>query len=192
MTWAERGRSLDTSNKAEWRAIVHELLTSLPDSRDALLDGILDQRPMVRAGCAAALDHTEQDDIVEIALRRAGHDRDARVRDVALHSLACARCKPDGCLVDDSLDLLVDALLHDPSIRIRRKIAGGLMWAQHGRTAPLTSAFAKILAEDTDRVMRHRAATYLASNDVPRDDKRFGDWVGPWQARIVQLEAREA
>ncbi len=71
MTCDELVRSLDTPNKAEWRATVHELLISLPMSRPALLDGLLDDRPMVRAGCAAALDHADQDDIVEQALRRA-------------------------------------------------------------------------------------------------------------------------
>ncbi len=190
MTCDELVRSLDTPNKAEWRATVHELLTSLPVSRSALLDGLLSERPMVRAGCAAALDHTEQDVVVEAALRRAGRDHDARVRDKALHSLACAHCKPDGCLVDDSLAVLIDAMLHDPSIRIRRKMAGGLMHSHHRRTAEVTAAFAKILAEDSDRVLRHRAAIYMASTDVPRTERRrHEDW-RRWEARVVEFEAR--
>lgn len=193
MNWNELVDALDTPEKPQWRETVHQLLTGLPQSRSALLDGLLDPRPMVRAGCAAALDHADQDDIVEEALRRAGCDHDARVRDKALHSIACAHCKPDGCLVDDSLTLLIDALLNDPSVRIRRKVAGGLMWGQHGRTPELTSAFAKVLAESTDRVLRHRAATYLASNDLPREGRNYREWAPEWEAKIVQLEAaREA
>jgi len=70
MTSDQLVRSLDTPNKAEWRATVHELLTSLPRSRAALLDGLLSERLMVRAGCAAALDTTAPGDIVEEAKRR--------------------------------------------------------------------------------------------------------------------------
>ena len=190
MTWDELVRSLDTPNKAEWRATVHTLLTALPASRDALLTGLLDERPLVRAGCAAALDHADQDDVVEVALRRAGTDADARVRHMALHALSCAPCKPDGCLVDDSVALLVEALLHDPSIRNRRRVAGELMWGQHGRTPAITAAFARILAEDTDQKLRHRAATYLASNDIPREDRPYREWVAEWNGRIEELEVR--
>jgi hypothetical protein len=146
---------------------------------------------MVRAGCAAALDHAEQDDVVESALRRAARDHDARVRDKALHSLACAHCKPDGCLVDDSLAILVDALRNDPSIRVRRKMAGGLMWGQHGRPPDLTAAFETILAHDTDEVLRHRAAVYVASNSTPRADRGYRDWVGDWWAEVVDLKTRQ-
>ena len=188
MTCDELVRSLDTQDKAEWRATVHELLVSLPMSRNALLDGLLDDKPMVRAGCAAALDHADQDDIVEEALRRASRDRDARVRDMALHSLSCAPCKPDGCLVDDSVLVLVDALLHDPTLRVRRKMAGALMWGQHGRSAEVTSAFERILAADDDRVLRHRAAVYVASNEIPREGRNYGEWVADWSARISELE----
>lgn len=73
MTCDELVRSLDTPNKAVWRTTVHELLISLPLSRNALLRGMLDERPMVRAGCAAALDHADQDDIVEEARRLAAN-----------------------------------------------------------------------------------------------------------------------
>lgn len=188
MTWDELVRSLDTANKADWRATVHTLLTALPASRDALLRGLLDERPMVRAGCAAALDHADQDDVVETALRRAGADADARVRHMALHALSCAPCKPDGCLVEDSVTLLVDALLHDPSIRNRRRVAAELMWGQHGRTPAITAAFARILAEETDQKLRHRAATYLASKELPRDGRHYGDWLREWTDRVEELE----
>lgn len=88
MTCDELVRSLDTPDKAEWRATVHELLTSLPMSRDALLRGMLDDKPMVRAGCAAALDHADQDDIVEEALRlAASYMREHRARVTELELL---------------------------------------------------------------------------------------------------------
>lgn len=184
-------RSLDTPNKAEWRATVHTLLTSLPASREALLAGLLSDKPMVRAGCAAALDHSDQDDVVEQALRKAVTDRDGRVRHMAQHALSCAPCKPDGCVVDDSVEILLDGMLHDPSIRNRRRIAADFMWGQHGRTPAITEVFAKILAEDTDQKLRHRAATYLASNELPREGRHYGEWLGEWNARIGELEVKE-
>ncbi len=144
MTWDELVRSLATSVKADWRATVHTLLVGLPASRNALLEGLLDERPLVRAGCAAALDHADQDDVVEEALRHAGKDRDARVRHMALH----------------------------------------------GRTSAITAAFARILAEDTDQKLRHRAATYLASNGLPREGRHYGEWVNEWSGRITELEAK--
>ncbi|MBA2608885.1 MAG: hypothetical protein H0U92_08110 [Actinobacteria bacterium] len=191
MTCDELVRSLDTPNKAEWRATVHELLTSLPVSRDALLRGMLDDKPMVRAGCAAALDHADQNDIVEEALRLAARDQDARVRNMALHSLSCAPCKPDGCLVDDSVAILVDALLNDPTIRNRRRVAGELMWGQHGRTPEITAAFTQILADDTDQKLRHRAASYLASTELPREGRHYGEWRRVHGARVAVLELLE-
>lgn len=184
-------RSLDTSNKTEWRATVHALLTSLPASRDVLLDGLLSDRPMVRAGCAAALDHSDQDDVVEQALRKAVADNDARVRHMAQHALSCTPCKPDGCVVEDSVDLLLDAMLHDTSIRNRRRIAADFMWGQHGRTPQITAVFAQILAEDTDQKLRHRAATYLASNELPREGRHYGEWLGEFSSRVNDLEVRE-
>jgi hypothetical protein len=61
MTTDELVRSLDTSNKAEWRATVHQLMTSLPQSRTALLSGLASERLLVRVGCAAALDGDDSD-----------------------------------------------------------------------------------------------------------------------------------
>jgi hypothetical protein len=64
--------------------------------------------------------------------------------------------------MDDSLPHLIDRLLHDPSVMLRRKTADALMRGHHARRVEITSAFARVLAEDSDRGMRHRAATYLS------------------------------
>jgi hypothetical protein len=62
--------------------------------------------------------------------------------------------------MDDSLLHLIDRLLHDPSVLLRRKTADVLM--RGGRRTEITAAFACVLAEDSDRGMRHRAAMYLS------------------------------
>jgi hypothetical protein len=80
-------------------------------------------------------------------------------------------------------------MLHDRHGGVRRACAGVLMWGQHGTDSRVTEAFRTVLATETNRVMRERAATFLASLDVPRGDLPFRDWVGPWRARMADLLA---
>ena len=64
--------------------------------------------------------------------------------------------------MDDSLRHLIDRLHSDPSVRLRRKTADILMFGRPARRREISAAFARVLAEDTDRLLRHRAATYLS------------------------------
>ena len=174
-------------DKQRRRAAVEILRAELPASRVAALSAMSSERWQVRAAAAAVLDHADQDEVVERALLTAARDTDARVRQSALHSLSCAHCKPSGCIADESLELLVDGLLHDPSIRLRRKLAGELMWGQHGRSDLVVAAFRHLLAVSGDRVLRERAATFLASCDLPRASMPYREWIGPWKRRIAEL-----
>ena len=162
MQYEQLVAQLNTDDKRTRVALIEQLRALLPDSADAALAGLRDPRPLVRAACAAVLDHADHDDRIERALREATRDPDARVRKSALHSLSCAHCKPDGCVVDDSVDYLVDALLNDSSIRVRRNMAGIMMFGQAGRGPKVTSAFQQ-LVDHEDRVLRERASIYLAS-----------------------------
>src|SRR5262245_8645715 len=136
------------------RAAIEQLRALLPDVRDAMLAAMTSPDWRVRASASSVLDHAEQDADVERALRLAASDPDARVRDAALHSLSCVHCKPEGCMADESVDVLVDGLLHDSSVRVRRKLAGELMWKQHGARSEIVEAFRSILEHDDDRVLR--------------------------------------
>lgn len=176
-------------DKAARRVIVDELRELLPHARDAALAGLTHGDPHVRAACAAVLDHAVQDRHTEDALRLAARDVDARVRDSALHSLGCAHCKPDACVPSDVVALMIEALLHDPSVRIRRKIAGGLMHGQAGCGPDVRQAFTQVLDTESDRVLRERAATFLASCELPRRDRRYREWLPEWKARIAELAA---
>ncbi len=180
---------IGSETKAERYAAVDRLRAGLPAVREAMLGAMTSPDWKVRASATAVLDHAEQDAVVEQALRDASRDPDARVRDSAFHSLSCGHCKPDGCLADDSVDVLVDGLLHDPSVRVRRKIAGGMMWGQQGRRPPIVEAFREILATDTDLVLRDRAATFLATGDVPRDESPYRDWLPAFTCRKAELLA---
>jgi hypothetical protein len=181
---------LCTEKKPDRLRLTGDLQRALPESLDAVLAGLTDARPLVRSACAAVLDDSQQDERVELALRAACRDRDARVRHNALHSLGCVHCKPDGCVPSDSVDVMLDALLHDPSIRLRRKMAGEFMHRQHGAGPNVVGAFERILANDTDRVLRMRAAIFLTGLELPRIDGRLTrQLVEQRAARVVELAA---
>ena len=179
---------ISDDDKQVRRSAIERLRALLPEVRGRMLDAMTSPDWKVRASAAAVLDHAEQDAGVEEALRAATSDPDARVRDAAFHSLACTHCKPDGCIVDESVDVLVHGLLHDPSVRVRRKIAGDLMWQQHGAGPSVVDAF-RLLLHDGDEVLRDRAATFLASVDVPRSSAPYREWLPTWQRRKGELLA---
>jgi HEAT repeat protein len=154
-----------------------------------LLDQLGDPDPELRRLAAVALDDVLATPEIERALRDAARDRDAKVRRAALHSLVCAHCKPDGCLAPSAIDIVIDALLHDPSIRNRRWAAGVTMWQQAGASVRLVDAYRHVLSNDTDRVLRERAATFLASLDVPRRERAHREWHPHWQRRYEELLA---
>ena len=180
---------LGSADRLARTAAIEGLRDALPDALPLVLAAAGSERWLVRAGALAVLDHAAQSDEVEQALLRAAGDEHARVRRSALHSLACRHCKPDGCLTEGAVDVLVDALLHDPSIRLRRTVAGELMWGQHGRSSSIVEAFRHLLGHDHDPVLRQRAATFLASCELPRGERPHREWIGPWERRISELVA---
>ena len=158
-------------------------------SIEELLLQLRDADPKVRLLAAAGLDDVLATPEIEQALREAARDPDAKVRRAALHSLACGHCKPDGCLAPAAIDIVIDALRHDPSIRNRRWAAGITMWGQCGRSEGMIAAHREVLATSDDRVLRERAATFLASCEIPRGDRPHREWIAEWQPRFEELLA---
>lgn len=169
--------------------VASRLRDALPESCDALLDGLRSGPPSVRRWCAVVLDHAPHDLRIEDALRRAAADRNRKVRRAALHALSCANCKPDGCLTTDGIGFLLEALLYDQSLAVRRTCAGNLMWGQAGRGERIVAAFRQVLDTDTDETLRERAAIFLASCAFPRDGRIYGEWAGEWARRVTELVA---
>lgn len=159
----------------------------MPDSVEALLRGLFQGPPLVRDGCAAILDHAPHDARIESALLAASADPDWRVRKSALHSLSCAACKPDGCLTTDGIGALVSSMLGDPDSRVRMMCAGSMMWGQAGRSERVVAAFRHVLATSRNPKMRERAATFLASTELPKDSMPYREWAPKWEARIAAL-----
>ncbi|HYD10030.1 MAG TPA: HEAT repeat domain-containing protein [Acidimicrobiales bacterium] len=154
------------------------------------LDDLRSPDRLVRLAAAAALDDLPQTLEIEQALLDACRDDDAKVRRAAMHSLTCAHCKPDRCVAPEHTDVIVDALLGDPSIRNRRWAAGVTMFGQLGQPARLTEAFRTVLDTSGDRVLRERAASYLAYLEHPRfEGAAHRDWFPAWQRRVEELLA---
>lgn len=156
---------------------------------DELIRDLRHPLPSVRFAAAAALDDIVQTPEIESALVEASRDPDAKVRRAALHSLSCGHCKPDGCLAPVAVDVLVDTLLHDRSIRLRRWVAGVTMWGQVGGGERMIEAYREVLATTEDPTLRERAATFLASCDVPRGERAHREWIVDWQRRFDVLLA---
>lgn len=167
--------------------MVESLRTSLPDAIDQLLHGLFVGTPLIRSGCAAVLDHAPQHERIVRALVQATGDPDWKVRKGALHSLSCGHCKPDGCLPPMAIGTLVHGMLRDPDARVRMFCAGVMMWGQAGRSDDITAAFRTVLATSPNRKLRERAATYLASHDVPRGSASHREWHPRWHQRQRQL-----
>jgi hypothetical protein len=47
-------------------------------------------------------------------------------------------------------------------------------------------AFRDVLATSPNRVLRERAAIFLASQDVPRGERAHREWAPEWRARIEE------
>jgi HEAT repeat protein len=171
------------------RQVADELRQALPDSCDALLAGLRHGPPSVRRWCAVVLDHAPHGERIENALVEAATDRNKKVRKAALHALSCARCKPDGCLTTDGVGTLVEAMLHDRSLGVRRNAAGALMWGQHGDAKAVNRSFRHILDRETDGELRKRAAWAVARQELPRGDRPFKEWIPEWMVRAAELAA---
>lgn len=156
---------------------------------EELLVQLRDPDPLIRFAAAAALDDIDTTPEIERALIAASKDVDAKVRRAAMHSLSCAHCKPDGCLGPAAVDVLIDALLHDPSIRNRRWAAGVTMWNQAGQPDRLVTAYREVMATTDDRILRERGAAFLANHDVPRGDRGYREWLADWRPRYEELLA---
>ncbi|CAM3557761.1 HEAT repeat domain-containing protein [Deinococcus frigens] len=130
----------------------------LPAVVDSLLVGLADTRARVRFDCAGALDHFANARCAE-PLRRRLQDPVPRVRRSALHSLSCDACKLSPLNAGpDFLPTLLDLVLNDPSIRVRR--AAVLMletYAQMEQVLDLLSG----LSDSDDTVISRSARQIL-------------------------------
>lgn len=116
----------------------------------AVLDGLSHANWRVRRGCALYVDRHPVPELLD-RIRLTLHDPKARVRMLAVHSLACEHCKPGGNPADP-IPALINALKNDKAIRVRRMAAAGL--TQYADETRVARALRRALESEVDRRLR--------------------------------------
>lgn len=114
-----------------------------PAAIDDLVRGLKHPHSNVRWWCAQMLDHAADDTCVP-ALFDLLNDPVPRVRRMAVHALACQRCKAVP-LHADMTDMLLDFALHDPNLKVRGEAVFGLAFVPANPRVP--DALQHIIAE---------------------------------------------
>jgi hypothetical protein len=130
----------------DWRVRqpAHDLLPAQgPAVIDDLVHGLKHPNANVRWWCAQMLDHAADDTCVP-ALFDLLHDPVPCVRRMAVHALACQRCKT-APLQADMTDMLIDFALHDPNLKVRGEAVFGLAFVP--ANPRVTDALQQIIAE---------------------------------------------
>lgn len=99
--------------KAEWRR-----REPLPPVAAVQAAALHHPNARVRHDCLSALDHHANEASAEI-FRKALNDPVPRVRTIALHGLACERCRESELCVSDVVPALTAVLESDPSPKVR-------------------------------------------------------------------------
>jgi hypothetical protein len=147
------------SATAGWRAWEAALEVPVEAMKRAAL---LHKNPKVRRECLNVLDHAASDASVGV-FRRALGDPVPRVRLVALHGLACERCRVGQLCVEDVVTDLVHTVSTDPSAKVRH--AAVLVLARFvDRDQRARAALASAAMADTDQLVR--AAARATSRDA--------------------------
>lgn len=131
---------------SDWRVRqpAHDLLPKQgPAAIDDLVRGLKHPNSNVRWWCAQMLDHAADDTCVP-ALFDLLHDPVPRVRRMAVHALACQRCKATP-LQGDMTEMLIDFALHDPNLKVRGEAVFGLAFVP--ANPHVADALQQIIAE---------------------------------------------
>ena len=143
----------------------------------AVRRGLEHPDPSVRAGCCQILDHYLDDDCIP-ALLGCLDDPDSAVRLLAVHALACERCKEGECRPGED-DVVLGAmrlLSNDPDRHVRAHAAHALGPAVH-RRADALAALEEAKRSDDDPTVRKVAGWYSVGGPIyerlrPRPTRR--------------------
>lgn len=111
--------------------------------------------PASAGDCLNTLDHYANDssaDVFRLALR----DPVPRVRAIALHGLACERCRTGELCVSDVVPSLISVLEQDRSAKVRHG-AVGILLRLSARDASASEAILRAAHEDADPLVRQVA-----------------------------------
>jgi len=157
---------LGSSNGADREAARVALHNAGAKAVPSLLEGLTHSYWRVRRGCARVLDHQPLTAEIAAELIRLLRDQHRKVREAALHTLACEGCKPEGCeaSLPDILEHVIDRALNDESSTVRRQAVGALVWNTDERAAlAVREVFER---EKNPRVLR------IARFSLPLDERK--------------------
>lgn len=102
------------------KAALHRLMHAGVLASEAVRQGLGHPNPDVRVGCCQVLDHFLDEEAVPALIENLTHE-DGRVRQWAMHALACDRCKEGACRPgeDDSVPIAIRMLKSDPEALVR-------------------------------------------------------------------------
>ena len=160
-------RRWDTANKRD-RDHLRSTGIPVPEMQRAALS---DEDPWVRRRCLAFLDHHAADESTAIFLA-ALDDPVAPVREIALHGLACERCRTDDVCVADVVPRVIQTLERDTDAEVRYKTLAILRDFALRHPAAL-DAVRNAADNDDDPLLREGARLALGFGLLPsRNDLR--------------------
>lgn len=120
----------------------------------------------VRRECLNVLDHHANDASADV-FRQALQDPVPRVRVIALHGLACERCRTGELCASDVVPALIGVLERDPSPKVRHG-AVGILLRLSSRDERAPEALIRASREDADPLVRQvaTAATQGRRRDI--------------------------
>ena len=124
------------------------------------MDGLSHDDWRVRRRCARLLDDLSFTDESLAALEACLDDPHPKVRAAAMHSLACERCKPDGCALE--VRPLFERMVRDPNVKVRSKVVGPLTWQDLGKWG--AELLADVAANDPSAQLRRSATDGMWSS----------------------------
>jgi HEAT repeat protein len=121
--------------------------------------------PWARRGCLDYLDHHAADESTAVFLA-ALEDPVAPVREIALHGLACERCRTDEICIADVVPEVIRVLESDPSADVRYKTLEILR--NLGSRQPIAlHALERAAESDADPLVRRGARIALGFGLIP-------------------------
>jgi HEAT repeat protein len=150
--------------RAAYRALRDCGLDALP----AIRQGLRHRSPDVRYWCCQYLDHFLVPDAMDELVAMLD-DPDNRVRCMALHALACDRCKEDACHLDEAkvLPRAIALMVDDPDPHVRASAIG--MVGRWVHTTPdAEAALLRTKNSDASPAVRKKASWYVPGGTVHR------------------------
>ncbi len=146
---------------------LRSLMAAGAPATPALRAGLRHADPGVRVGCCIVVDHHLDEAALPELMANLQHEHE-RVREWALHALACDRCKEGECRPgeDDVVPLTLQMRSEDPSRRVRAQAVHLLGQSAAIRRAEVLAALQQTHISDPNPNVRKIASKYVPGGPV--------------------------